>query len=198
MSETFSEFHDLVCQSSQLLYTDHFDESIQFYEKLGFTQRHKESDLLCVLRMKHTYIELWNQKHCKVNTTSPENIRDQHHRSIVIYVRNKKALMTIHKHVNKLNINTHDDALDESYAPLGYCFSVNDPDNNLITFATGPVWTYPYEYEHNCYQRAYGDKKATHEDEKDTPTSNVLYPDFNNDDDFDFDMGLDPLDDDPE
>jgi len=194
MPDTFSEFHDLICQSSQLLYTDHFDEAIRFYEKLGFTQRHKESDLLCVLRMKHTYVELWNQMHCKVKTSSPQTIRDQHHRSLVIYVKNKNALMTIHEHVNKNSIKTHDDALHEDYAPLGYTFSANDPDNNLIIFATGPVWTYPYEYEHNCYQRAYGNIKELPEDEDNSVPSNVVYPDFSKDEELDLEL----FDDNPE
>jgi len=184
MPDNFSEFHDLICQSSQLLYTDHFNESIQFYENLGFTQHHKENDLLCVLRMKYTYIELWNQKHCKVNTSSPQTIRDQHHRSIVIYVKSKAALMTIHEHVNKSNIHTHDDALHESYAPLGYTFSANDPDNNLIIFAAGPIWTYPYEYELNCYQHAYGNVEDISKDEDDSLPGNVVYPDFSKDDDL--------------
>ena len=202
MPNTFSEFHDVICQSSQLIYTDHFEDSIQFYENIGFTQRHKENQSLCILRIKHTYIELWNQKYCHVNTSSAETLRDQHHRSIVIYVNSKKSLMKIHEHINQKNINTHDHALHADSAPLGYCFSINDPDNNLITFATGPVWSYPYEYEHNCYMRRYGKHKETENDNEITEPSNVLYPDFSQDDKLDDnvsdDLDIDLLDDEPE
>lgn len=186
MSDVFSEFHDTICQGSHFIYSGHFEDSVNFYKKIGFIQIHRENNFLCVLRMKHIYVEIWdNNKRFPTTETSNTN-EDCLNSSLMIYVNNKENLLPILEHIKHQTIATNEEGLKDLGHPLGHNFFIIDPDKNRITFATGPVWSYPFYYETQCRDRI---KELSKEEEKEnkpqpkeTLADNVIYPDFSDGD----------------
>ncbi|MCK5335474.1 MAG: hypothetical protein KAQ67_04895 [Gammaproteobacteria bacterium] len=180
MSDVFSEFHDQICQGSHFLYSAHFEDSIAFYKQLGFIQIHKEDKYICILRMKHIYIELWDNDNRFPTTASSDIKQDCLNSSLIIYLNSHQNLLSFHQHVLNQNIAANEKALHDDSHPLGYNFFVTDPDNNRVTFATGPVWSYPFYYENQCKERLEELIQKSKTEEKETP-SNIVYPDFGDD-----------------
>ena len=197
MSDTFSEFHDNVCQGSHFIYSGHFEQSITFYKEIGFTQIHKENKFICVLRMKNIYIEIWDNDNRFPTTETLALKRDCLNSSLIVYIQNLEALSIILRHVKNQGISTDEDGMRDLGHPLGHNFYITDPDKNRVTFATGPVWSHPAYYEHQCELRKTQLLEKQIEDEKSKPKNKILYPDFGNDDALD-DLDLSFDDDDSE
>lgn len=147
-----SLFHDVVSHGVQLLYVDDFQRSIQFYSSIGFCTIFHD-DILCVLRMKHVYIELWNNRRCKVALPDASPLRDSAHRSLHIEIPDEDDLRGLHTLFCKAGVEIEYSSWD-SASPFGVHFCLRDPDGNSVAFCSARNWSNQSLYERECRQLA--------------------------------------------
>lgn len=145
-----SLFHDVVSHGVQLLYVDDLQQSIQFYSSIGFRTVFRDS-IICVLRMKHIYIERWNNRSCQVALPDASPLRESAHRSLHIEIPGEDDLKGLHALLDRAGTEIEYSCWD-SASPFGVHFCLRDPDHNSVAFCSGRNWSNQSLYERECQQ----------------------------------------------
>ncbi|PCK08214.1 MAG: hypothetical protein COA42_10445 [Alteromonadaceae bacterium] len=143
-----SPLHDMISHSSYVLFVDDLKSSRDFYHQLGFRLIHVDT-MMYVVRLKHVYIELWDNAQCKLNRPKYESEMEKAHRSIHIEVRTEERLKNLHAIYLEDNITVVSHCWDGEN-PIGKHFKIHDPDGNPLYFCSGRGWSDESEYQSVC------------------------------------------------
>ena len=134
---TVSKFQHLISHASVRLFVSDLENSVTFYESIGFVRYNIVAGWASYLRMGNIHIDLWKNEHdLTLTELQDETGRRYPNPVLIISSPTLDTLNTLHAELGRAGIESNDRYIENDSHPFGENFTVTDPDGNLIVFRT--------------------------------------------------------------